>query len=370
MRFGPGSPVPETLGAFTSMVRNDMSEKTLTVQEIAELLGVEVCGPGDGRITSVAALDQAGPEDLTFAVDTRYASRLVTSQAGAAVVSELLSDAPMPLLVVDNVEQAVARVLGALAIACSGGPAGVDASARVSDQAQLADDVAVGPGATIGPGAKIASGVVIGANVCIAADVTIGPDSTLQHGAVVLDRCVIGSRVTVGPNSVIGADGFGYYTDRGVHHKIPHIGNVIIEDDVEIGACSCVDRAKFGSTIIGAGTKIDNLVQVAHNVQVGKGCFLCAQVGIAGSAKLGDYVAAGGHAGVRDNVTIGDQVQCSAFAAIASDVPDGAVIAGIPAHDAKQTFRELRALARLPELIKKVRAIETRLESLVQTEDN
>jgi len=208
--------------------------------------------------------------------------------------------------------------------------------------------------------------VVIHANVCIAGDVTIGSDSTLQHGAVVLDRCVIGCRVIVGPNSVIGADGFGYYTDQGVHHKIPHIGNVIIEDDVEIGACSCVDRAKFGSTIIGAGTKIDNLVQVAHNVQVGKGCFLCAQVGIAGSAKLGDGVAAGGHAGVRDNVTIGNQVRCSAFAAVASDVPDGAVIAGIPAHDAKQTFRELRALQRLPELLKKVRAIETRLESLVQ----
>ncbi|MBL7220990.1 MAG: UDP-3-O-(3-hydroxymyristoyl)glucosamine N-acyltransferase [Phycisphaerae bacterium] len=346
-----------------------MSEKTLTVRDIAELLGVEVHGPGEGRITSVAALDQAGPADLTFAVDARYASGLVTSHAGAAIVSELVSDTPMPLLVVDHVERAVAMVLGAMAMDYSG-PAGIDASARVSPQAELADDVGVGPCATIGPGSKIASGVVIGANVCIAGGVTIGSGSTLQQGAVVLDRCVIGSRVIIGPNTVIGADGFGYYTDRGVHHKIPHIGNVIIEDDVEIGACSCVDRAKFGSTIIGAGTKIDNLVQVAHNVQVGKGCFLCAQVGIAGSAKLGDYVAAGGHAGVRDNVTVGSQVQCAAFAAVASDVPDGAVIAGIPAHDAKRTFRELRALERLPELSKKVRAIETRLESLVQTEDN
>jgi UDP-3-O-[3-hydroxymyristoyl] glucosamine N-acyltransferase len=352
------------------MVRNDMSEKTLTIRDIAELLNTEVHGPDEGQITSVASLDQAGPADLTFAVNTRYASRLVTSQAGAAIVSELPNDAPMPLLVVDNVERAVATVLGVLARDYRGGPVGVDASACVSPQAELADNVAVGPGATIGPGTKIASGVVVHANVCIAGEVTVGPDSTLQHGAVVLDRCVIGSRVIIGPNSVIGADGFGYYTDQGVHHKIPHIGNVIIEDDVEIGACSCVDRAKFGSTIIGAGTKIDNLVQIAHNVQVGKGCFLCAQVGIAGSAKLGDYVAAGGHAGIRDNVTIGNQVQCAAYAAIASDIPDGAVIAGIPAHDAKQTFRELRALQRLPELIKKVRAIEARLESLVQTKDN
>ena len=357
-------------GVFISMVCNDMSEKTLTVRDIGELLGAEVHGPREGRITSVAALDQAGPADLTFAVDKRFASRLVASQAGCAIVSELVSDAPMPLLVVDNVERGVAKVLGALAADYSGGPAGVDASARVSPQAELADDVAVGPGATIGPGTKIASGVVIHANVCIAGDVTIGPGSTLQQGAVVLDRCVIGCRVIVGPNSVIGADGFGYYTDQGVHHKIPHIGNVIIEDDVEIGACSCVDRAKFGSTIIGAGTKIDNLVQIAHNVQVGKGCFLCAQVGIAGSTKLGDYVAVGGHVGVRDNVTIGNQVQCAAYAAIASDIPDGAVIAGVPAHDAKHALRELQALQRLPELIKKVRAIETRLESLVQTKDN
>jgi len=276
----------------------------------------------------------------------------------------------MCLLVFENVEAAVAKVLGDLAEERDRPQTGVDESARVSPQAELADDVAVGLGVTIGPGTRIGAGTVIHANVCISAGVSIGANTTLLAGAVILDRCVIGSGVIVGPNSVIGADGFGYFTQQGVHHKIPHIGNVVIEDDVEIGACSCVDRAKFGSTVIGAGTKIDNLVQVAHNVQVGKGCILCAQVGVAGSAKLGAYVVAGGHAGFRDNVTIGDQVRCSAFAAVASDVPDGAVVAGIPAHDARQTFRELRALERLPELLKKVRAIEARLESLVQTEDN
>jgi UDP-3-O-[3-hydroxymyristoyl] glucosamine N-acyltransferase len=357
-------------GAFGNMVCNDMSENRLTIKEIGELLGSEVHGPDQGEITSIAPLDQAGPADLTFAIDKRYASRLVTSKAGAAIVGELVSDAPMPLLIVDNVEATVAKILGALAWEHSGPSVGIDDSARVSAQAELADGVSVGPGVTIGPGTKIASGVVLHANVSVAGDVTIGPDSTLQQGAVVLDRCVIGARVIIGPNTVIGADGFGYYTDQGVHHKIPHIGDVVIEDDVEIGAGSCVDRAKFGSTVIGAGSKIDNMVQVAHNVQMGRGCILCAQVGIAGSAKLGDYVVAGGHAGIRDNVTIGDQVQCSAFAAVASDIPAGEVIAGIPAHNARQTFRELRALERLPELIKKVRTIETRLKALVQTEDN
>jgi len=352
------------------MARIDMAEKSLTVCELADMLGAEVCGTAEGSITAVAALDSAGPADLTFAINKRYAARLGDSAAAAAVVSEKVDDAPMPLLIVDNVDAAVARVLAALSHEERYRPQGIDPSARISPQAELADDVAVGPGVTIGPGTKIDSGVVIYDNVCIAADVSIGADSTLLYGAAVLDACVIGRRVVIGPNSVIGADGFGYYTQQGVHHKIPHIGNVVIEDDVEIGACSCVDRAKFGSTLIGAGTKIDNLVQVAHNVQVGRGCFLCAQVGIAGSTKFGDYVAAGGHAGVRDNVTVGNHVRCAAFAAIASDIPDGLEVAGIPAHEAKNTFRELRALERLPGLIKKVRALEARIESLAQAEDN
>ncbi len=347
-----------------------MSEKTLTVRDIAELLGVQVHGDDRGRISSMASPDQAGPTDITFAVDKRFASQLVDTCAGCAIVSQLVSDTPLPQLVVENVKLAVAKVLGALAPEPGAPAVGVHASATISPQAQLADDVSVGPGVTVGPGTKVASGVVLHAGVSIGANVTVGSQTLLHAGVAILDRCVIGDRVLIWPNSVIGADGFGYDTVQGVHQKIPHIGNVIIEDDVEIGACSCVDRAKFGSTVIGAGTKIDNLVQIAHNVQVGKGCILCAQVGVAGSVKLGDYVVAGGNAGFRDNITVGDQVRCSAFAAVAGDVPDGAIIAGIPAHDARSTYRELRALERLPELIKQVRAIEARLESLVQTEDN
>ncbi|MDP6047262.1 MAG: UDP-3-O-(3-hydroxymyristoyl)glucosamine N-acyltransferase [Phycisphaerae bacterium] len=347
-----------------------MSEKTLTVREIAQLLGVEVIGADQGLISSMASPDQAGPSDITFAVDKRFASQLIETRAGCAIVSQPVSDVSTPQLVVENVKLAVVNVLGALAIEPSGPEKGIDASARVSPQAQLADDVSVGPGVTIDPGAQIGAGAILHANVSIGADVIIGPECVLQRGVVVLDRCVIGQRVIIGPNSVIGADGFGYETVQGVHIKVPHIGNVIIEDDVEIGACSCVDRAKFGSTIVGAGAKIDNLVQVAHNVKVGKGCVLCAQVGVAGSVKLGDYVVAGGHAGFKDNITVGDQVQCSAFAAVAGDIPAGKRIAGIPAHEARQTLRELRALKDLPDLIKQVRAIEARLESLVQTEDN
>jgi len=352
------------------MARIDMSEKTLTVRQIASLLGVEVIGSDQGLISSMASPDQAGPDDVTYAVDKRFESQLNETRAGCAIVSRHVSEASVPQLVVENVKLAVSDVLDALAPEISGPRVGVDPSAGVCPDAEISGDAAVGPCVTIGPGSKVGSGSVLHAGVTIAANVVIGSGCVLMPGVVVLDRCVLGDRVLLGPNTVIGADGFGYETVGGVHRRIPHIGNAVIEDDVEIGACSCVDRAKFGSTIVGAGSKIDNLVQIAHNVRTGKGCILCAQVGVAGSVKLGDYVVAGGHAGFRDNITVGSQVQCSAFAAVAGDVPEGKAVAGIPAHDARHTYRELRALERLPELLKQVRAIEARLESLVQTEDN
>jgi UDP-3-O-[3-hydroxymyristoyl] glucosamine N-acyltransferase len=174
----------------------------------------------------------------------------------------------------------------------------------------------------------------------------------------------IGRGVRIGPNSVIGHDGFGYHFAGGVHHKVPHVGTVIIEDDVELGACACVDRAKFGVTRVGAGTKIDNLVQIAHNVQVGKGCLLAALAGVAGSAELGDFVVMGGHAGVRDNVTLGAGVQASAFAAVAGDVPAGDTVAGIPARTWKEEGRIVAASAKLPELIKRIRDLEERISRL------
>jgi len=347
-----------------------MADRSFTIRDIADLVGARVRGDQDRRIESVASLDQAGPTDLTFASSDKFVSRLSASRAGAAIVAREVEDAAMPLLLVDNVEAAVAEVLGAFACPEDLPPVGVDATARIAPGTTVADDAHVGPGVVIGAGAKIAAKVVLCANVAVGDGVSIGEGSVLQESAVVRNGCVLGRRVRIGPNSVIGADGFGYYTDKGAHHKIPHIGNVVIEDDVEIGACSCVDRAKFGSTLVGAGTKIDNLVQVAHNVQIGRGCFLCGHVGVAGSVKLGDYVAAGGHAGFRDNVEVGDRVQCSAFAAVASDVPDGQRVVGIPARPATTFFRELKALEQLPGLLKRVRALERKQDAGEPSKDD
>jgi len=347
-----------------------MTSENLTVRRIAELVGGTVEGDGSRTIRMVASIEQAGPEEITFAVDERHAAALASSQAGAAIVGKGALSAPMSLVRVDNVWAAVTKLLAHLAGEAYLPAAGVHPSATVAGDAQLGFRVAIGPGCVIGAKARIGQGSVLCANVTVGAGAVIGQDCLLAEGAVVRAGCVLGDRVRIGPNSVIGSEGFGYYFAEGAHRRIPHIGNVVIEDDVEIGACSCVDRAKFGSTRIGAGTKIDNLVQIAHNVQIGRNCILAGQAGLAGSVKLGNGVTVMGHAGIRDHVAIGDGAQCAAFSAIAADVPDGQAVAGIPAQPAREALRIVQAWNRLPELIKTVRTLEARLKALESAKDH
>ena len=347
-----------------------MKFEPLTVRTVADLVGGATTGDETVEVSSVASLEDAGPGDLTFAVDARRAGRLGQCAAAAAMVPMSVESAPMALIRVDDVQAALAALLGGFEQPEDLPPAGVDPTAVVAPDAKVAADAAVGPGVLVGARATVAGGAVLCANVSIGRDAEIGQDTVLLDGVVVRARCRIGRRVRIGPNSVIGHDGFGYYTSDGVHHRIPHVGNVVIEDDVEIGACSCVDRAKFGTTRIGAGTKIDNLVQVAHNVQIGRGCLLAGQVGIAGSTRLGQYVALGGNTGVRDGVTVGDGVRCAACSAIAGDVPDGQVLLGTPARSAAEMLRIIQAWAKLPELIRRVRKLEARLKELEPAEDH
>ena len=222
----------------------------------------------------------------------------------------------------------------------------------------------MGPFCVVGAAAKVGDRSVLCAGVCLGAGVVIGEDSVLFEGVVVRPRCIVGRRVRIGPHSVIGHDGFGYYTAGGVHRRIPHAGTVIIEDDVELGACTCVDRAKFGATRIGAGTKIDNLVQIAHSVRIGPGCLLAALCGVAGSTRLGTHVVFGGHVGIRDNVSIGSGVTCAAYTAVANDVPDGQTLFGIPALPAREKFRQISYTSRLAALFQRVDELERRLRQL------
>ncbi|MFP3938388.1 MAG: UDP-3-O-(3-hydroxymyristoyl)glucosamine N-acyltransferase [Phycisphaerae bacterium] len=340
------------------------------MRKIAELLGGQVEGDDSLSIAGVVAVEEAGPEHVTFAADARRARLLESSEAAAAIVADAPESSDKTLIRVSDVQQALATLLGATAPPEDVPQTGVDPTARISAQADVADDARVGPGAIVRGGAKVGSRAVLCAGAVVGTNASVGEDSHLAEGVVIGRDCVIGSRVRIGPNSVVGWDGFGYNTVDGVHQRVPHNGNVIVEDDVEIGACSCVDRAKFGSTRIGTGTKIDNLVQIAHNVRVGRGCLLAGQVGLAGSCKLGDYVVLGGSAGVRDNVTVGDGARCAAYSAIAADVPAGARLAGIPAGNAREQMRVITAQGKLPGLIKRISALESKVENLESSEDH
>ena len=349
-----------------------MTDELLTVGRIAELVGGTVDGDASGRIHSIASLESAGADEVTFAADNQRLARLADCKAGAAIVAKSAgaASATMPLIRVENVQVAVATLLGHLKTDDDRPPVGIAETAIVAADAQLDKDVRIGPGAVIGSGAKIGRSSTLCANVVIGQNVELGQDVLLCEGVVIRRDSAVGDRVVIGPNSVIGYDGFGYYFADGQHRKIPHIGNVVIEDDVEIGACSCVDRAKFGSTRIGAGTKIDNLVQVAHNVQIGRGCLLAALCGIAGSSKLGEQVVLGGSVGIRDNIALGDGVTCGAFSAVYGNVPDGQTLLGIPAVEAKQKIRQILLTAKLPKFVERIRELEKRLSALESSEDH
>ncbi len=341
-----------------------MTELNLTISELARRIGGQVVGDGGGVISGIAPLSSAGGSDVSFLADERHSARLVDTQAVAVIVGADRPSTEIPLICVDNVMSAVVAVLE-----MSAGPGdfpqpGVHPTAVVAEDAAIADGAAVGPGAVVGSMAKIAAGAVLCANVTVGADAEIGEETILYPGTVVISGCRIGRRCRIGPNAVIGSSGFGYYFAEGRHNRIPHIGTVEIGDEVDIGACSCVDRGKFGATRIGDGTKIDNFVQVAHNVRIGRGCVLAGQVGIAGSVVLGDYTAFGGRSGVSDNITVGTGVKVAGGSVIFKDVPDGAEVAGYPAIQALKQLRAWKIISKLPELREKVRQLEKRLAAL------
>ena len=337
-----------------------MFSEPTSLRRIAEWIDADIEGDASGEVSSLATLDEAVGGALTFAADARNEARLADCQASAAIVSRTAPAADIPLLRVDDVQLAIGKLLGALAEPEDLPACGMPPSAIVAPDATIDPTAAIGPHVTLAAGVTVGAGTAICAGAVLARDVTVGENCMLAEGVVV--RLDPRNGRVLWTNSVIGYDGFGYRLADGVHHKIPHIGNVEIEDDVEMGASVCVDRAKWGSTRIGAGTKIDNLVQIAHNVQVGPGCILVAQVGIAGSTRLGRFVVLGGHVGIRDNITLGDQTTVGAYSGVAQSTAGGETLFGIPAKDARTRLRELQALGKLPELLKRVKRLEKLLD--------
>ena len=352
--------------------------KSVTLGEIAQLLGPDAAvaplAEPDRRITGIAVLDEAGPNELSFLGSDAYLREFAATKAAAVIVQNRVKLPPAgqgspgaTLFHVEDADLAVAKVLRLLAPPVPQPPRGIDRSARVASSAQLAGDVAVAANVVIGERARIGARCVLHPGVVIGDDVTIGEDCHLYPNVVIRERITIGSRVIIHASSVLGTDGFGYRWNGQQHEKIPQIGTVIIEDDVEIGSCVCIDRAKFSSTRVGRGTKIDNLVQIGHNVQIGPNCIIVGQAGLAGSVVLGSNVVLGGQTAVRDHIQIGDGAMAAACSAIAEDVDPKTIVSGMPALPHRQSLREQAALRHLPELRNQVKKLQEEIEKLKGT---
>ncbi len=344
-----------------------------TLAELAEMIGGTVSGDPSVEIDGVAGIREARAGQLTFLANPKYERHLETTAASAVVVSpddrEAGERSGKPLLVVRNPYGAFARAMELFAGPGAVVERGVHETAVVSPSAVLGPDVAVGAGSIIMERSQIGAGVVIHPGVYVGPGVEIGADTILYPKVTVKAASVLGSRVIVHAGTVIGSDGFGFASEDGEHRKVPQIGNVVVEDDVEIGANVCIDRATTGTTLISRGTKIDNLVQIGHNVVIGEGSIVVAQVGISGSTRLGRGVVVGGQAGLAGHITIGDGAMIGAQAGVTRDVPAGERVSGYPARKHSQAKRLLACIARLPELIREVGDLGRRVESLEKRED-
>ncbi|MFN2565926.1 MAG: UDP-3-O-(3-hydroxymyristoyl)glucosamine N-acyltransferase [Gemmatimonadaceae bacterium] len=328
----------------------------LTADAIARAVGGSVIGDGATAVRGVAPLDRATEDDLTFLAAPRHAPALAASRAGVVLVSPELADYPgqaRARVIVADPQSALLSLLPRFARSVEPRP-GVDGTATIGRGARLGRGVSVGPYAVIGEGATLGDGVVVGAHCVVGSGAAIGERSRIFPHVTLYDGTELGRRVTVHAGCRIGSDGFGYLYRNGRHEKIPHVGRCIIGDDVEIGANTTIDRGSVGDTVIGAGTKIDNLVHIAHNCRVGRNCVFAAQVGLAGSVVVEDGVAVGGQAGVGDHRTIGAGARVAARAGVFGDVPGGETWSGYPARPHRESLRAHAALFRLAPLVKRL----------------
>ncbi len=342
----------------------------LTVAQLAEKIGAELSGGRDVGISAVEAVDAAGDSDITFVTDDKHRAALEKSGAGAVLVAKRIEGLRIPQLVVENVDAALIEVLSIFAPRLKAPAVGIAPSATVGKNVKIADGVSVGPGAVIDDGARIGDYTVIGSGCKIGHNVNIGKHCRIHHNVVVYHNCDIGNNVIIAANTVIGSMGFGYVLIDGWHKLIPHNGGVVIEDFVEIGANCCVDRAKFGNTIIGEGTKIDNLVQIAHNVVIGKCCLIAGQVGIAGSSKLGDGVVLAGQVGIMDNIEIGSGTVVGAQAGVVHNAGSGQQLVGSPAIDSREKLRLIALQRRLPKFVEQIKQLTARVDKLEAAKDD
>ena len=343
---------------------NSLSQSQWTLAEIAALVGGIVIGDPQTMITGVAGVEEAGAGDLVFAESTAFLAAALGSAAGAVLAAECPDPLPAkPLIQVTAPRLAFVQVLEAFAPPLDL-PEGIHPTAQLGRNVSLGADVRIGANVTLGDdvtlgdGVRLFPGVYIGSDCVVGAATVLFPNVVLYHGV----RVGRGCRLHAG--CVLGSDGFGYLPVGGRIRKVPQLGGVEVGDDVEIGANTCIDRAKTGMTTIGSGTKIDNLVHIAHNVHVGPSCLLAGQIGIAGSSTLGAGVMLGGQVGVKDHIHLHDGVQVGAQSGLMRDVPAGEIVFGSPAVPMRQKMREMVAATKMPDALKKISALEKRLAVL------
>lgn len=333
------------------------------LKELAELVGGTVVGDGDLEVLRLASVDEAGEGDITFISNPRYLARLKDCRASAVIVSAGVDVPGFSLIVCRNPYLAFAKILTFLQVRRPA-PRGVMAGALVAASAILGEGVTVHPGCVIGENVRLGKGTILYPGVILYDDVVVGEDCILHAGVVVREQCRIGNRVIIQPVAVIGSDGFGFAPDGSRYYKIPQVGIVIIEDDVEVGAATCIDRAALGVTRIKRGTKIDNLVQVAHNVVVGEDTILVSQVGIAGSTQIGNHCTFGGQAATSGHLKIGDNVTIGGRGGVTNDVADNQFLSGLPAIPHKEWLKATMSITRLPEMRKEISRMKRQLEEL------
>ncbi|MDA8414353.1 MAG: UDP-3-O-(3-hydroxymyristoyl)glucosamine N-acyltransferase [Desulfobacteraceae bacterium] len=344
-------------------------QQTKTLKELAEYLGGTVRGDEACRVNGLAPLEAAGSDKVTFLANPKYASKVADTGAGAVLMAPGSESYGRNVIEVANPYLAFAKLLRLFYVQPHS-PRGVMPEACIGIGVTLGEDVSIYPGVIIGDNVTLGDRCVIHPGAIIYAGVTIGDDTTIHANAVIRERCRVGNRCVIQPGAVIGSDGFGYAPDGNTYYPIPQIGIVVLEDDVEIGANTCIDRAALEATLIRRGTKLDNLVQIAHNCQIGEDCMIVSQVGISGSTRIGNHVTLAGQVGVAGHLSIGDNVIVGAQSGVPGSLPANAGYSGTPAIPHKNWLKSMAVVANLPDLRKTVATLEKRiagLEALLQS---
>ena len=335
-----------------------------TLKEIAELINGEVVGDDDIVITGISGIKEADEGDITFVANPKYFPLIEKTRASAIITSREIKTAPKPIIRTDNPSLAFAKIVSSIVPCELTHPKGIHRTAILGKDVSLGRNVALGPYTVIEDNVSIGDNTIIYAGSYVGHHAKIGSNTLIYANVSIRERVTIGNQVVIQSGSVIGSDGFGFVTMEGRHHRIPQVGTVIIEDNVEIGSNVTIDRARFDKTIIGRGTKIDNLVQIAHNVVIGENCFIVAQVGISGSATIGNNVTLAGQVGVAGHIKVGDNSIAMAKSGVSKSIPPGTTVWGYPAKPQKLAKRVNACVQNLPKLYNTIAELKKKIEEL------